>query len=193
MTEPNRKQKRAAKAQAKKASKKKAPKTAKEAVLEVAKRLDESESIEVTLTTGARVTLHPVSPSLIQDVQAAIENPPVPTFWNENKERDEENPNSPAYLAALEHVQAQRIRAILDAEVMFGVELEEGFEVPDKWVSRLKLLADRHGMPFDENDPADVEFSYKKAGMSDTHFALLSRLSGISEEDLDQFRDLFRS
>jgi ABC-type uncharacterized transport system substrate-binding protein len=186
---PNRKQRRAAEAKARKGE----GKTAKEAVLETVKRAREPEVIEITLTTGAKATLHQVSPSLIQDVQTAIPDPEVPVVYVPEKEREYENPTSPAYLAALDYVQGQRIQAVLDAQVMMGVELEEGFEVPDKWVKRLKKLAEKRGLDFDESDPDDVEFTFKKYGLSNDHFVVLSKLSGISEEDLERFRDLFRS
>lgn len=167
----------------------KKPEGAKDAVLAVVKQAREGEQpIEVTLITGARATLHPVSPALIQDVQVSIQNPPVPMFFNEEKGRDEENPMDPAYLAALERAEAERTQAVMDAQIMMGVELVPGFEVPENWVKRLKRL----GLEFDEGDPDEVEFTFKKYGVSNSHLILLGKLSGISEEDIERFRDLFR-
>jgi len=158
-------------------------------VIKAAKELQKTaDPIEVTLLTGAKATLHPVSPVLIQDVQMAIENPTVPTVWDKVKEREVENPDDPSYIAALEWAEAQRVQAVMDAQIMFGVELEEGFEVSPKWVKRLKRL----GLEFDEDDPDEVEFAYKKYGVSNQIMILLARLSGISEEDVERFRDLFR-
>lgn len=173
----------------KKATKPKGRKHKQDPIMKAVKKLQRTEDpIEVTLLTGAKATLHSVSPVLIQDVQMAIENPTVPVVWNEVKDRDEENPNDPSYLAALERAEAQRTQAVMDAQVMFGVELEEGFEAPPEWVKRLKRL----GLEFDEDDPDEVEFAYKKYGVSNTIMVLLARLSGISEEDVERFRDLFR-
>jgi len=158
-------------------------------IMKAVKKLQETEDpIEVTLLTGAKATLHPVSPVLIQDVQMAIENPTVPVVWNEVKERDEENPDDTSYVAALVWAEAQRVQAVMDAQIMFGVELEGGFEIPPKWIKRLKRL----GLEFDEDDPDEVEFAYKKYGVSNAIMVLLARLSGISEEDVERFRDLFR-
>jgi hypothetical protein len=195
MAEPNRKQRRAAEAQARKSKgKSAAEKTAKEAVLEVAKRAQKADENfqEVTLSTGVKAILRPVSPALIQDVQVAIPDPEVPKVWIEEKKREYENPTSPAYLKALERAADQRVQAVLDAQIMFGVELVDGIEVPDEWVGRLKLLAKRHGMPFDESDPYEIEFAYKKAGINNDHLIILGQLSGMSEEDIAAFRDLFR-
>lgn len=195
MAEPNRKQRRAAQAQSRKAGTTEAPtKTAKDAILEVAREARDADDqrVETTLTTGAKAWLRPVSPALIQDVQVAIPNPDVPKVWAEEKQREYENPDSPAYLAALERAQAERIQATLDAQVFFGVELEEGFEVPPEWVKRLKLFAKRRGLEFDETDPDEVEYYYKKYGVSNSHLVTLSALSGLGEEDIERFRDLFR-
>ena len=162
---------------------------AQDAVLGVVKQAREGEQpIEVVLLTGARATLHPVSPALIQDVQVSIQNPPVPVFHNEEKGRDEENPMDPAYLAALERAEVERTQAVMDAQIMMGVELAPGFVVPPNWVKRLKRL----GLEFDEKDPDEVEFTFKKYGVSNAHLILLGKLSGISEEDIERFRDLFR-
>jgi len=166
---------------------------AKDAVLEVVRQAREGEQpVEVTLLTGAKATLHPVSPALIQDVQVSIENPPIPTFYNEEKERDEENPMDPTYLAALERAETERTQAVMDAQIMMGVELEPGTEIPPEWVKRLKILWKRRGLEFDEGDPDEVEFAFKKYGVSNAHLILLGKLSGISEEDIERFRDLFR-
>jgi hypothetical protein len=167
----------------------KKPEGARDAVLEVVRQAREGEQpIEVTLLTGAKATLHPVSPALIQDIQVSIQNPPVPIFHNEEKGRDEENPSDPAYLAALERAEVERTQAVMDAQIMMGVELEPGYEVPPNWVKRLKRL----GLEFDEGDPDEVEFTFKKYGVSNSHLIVLGKLSGISEEDIERFRDLFR-
>jgi hypothetical protein len=133
-----------------------------------------------------------VSPALIQDVQLAIENPKVPVVFIEEKGREEENPMDPAYLAALERAEVERTQAVMDAQIMMGVELQEGFEIPPGWVKRLKILWKRRGQEFDESDPDEVEFAFKKYGVSNAHLILLGKLSGISEEDIERFRDLFR-
>ena len=173
----------------KKATKPKGRKKEQDPVVKAVKKLQETEDpIEVTLLTGAKATLHSVSPVLIQDVQMAIEPPKVPVVWDKVKEREEENPDDPSYTDALVWAEAQRVQAVMDAQIMFGVELEEGFEVPPKWIKRLKRL----GLEFDEDDPDEVEFAYKKYGVSNTIMILLARLSGISEEDVERFRDLFR-
>lgn len=180
------KEKKAAKASRKKTSK-------KDAAVEAAKRIREGvEPIEVTLLTGAKATLHPVSPALIQDVQMLVENPSVPMFYNDVKDREEENPNDPSYLAALEQAEGQRLQAVMDAQIMFGVELEPDFEISEQWKRRLKLLMRRHGMEFNEDDPDEVEFAFKKYGVSNEHLIVLASLSGVSEEDIKRFGDLFR-
>jgi len=159
------------------------------AAIETAKEMHKAEKpLEVTLIHGVTATLHAVAPSLIQDVQLRIEDPKVPVVYIEAKERDEENPNDPSYLAAMDRAAQERNAAVMDALIMMGVELPEGFEVPPKWVKRLKIL----GFDFDEDDPDEVEFVFKKYHTSTSVIATLSVMSGIREEDVAAFRELFR-
>ena len=163
--------------------------TADEAVVETAKEQRKAdEPVVVTLITGAKATLLPVSPSLVQDVQVRIKDPPVPKFFNEDKGREEENPNHPSYLAALEQAESERVQATLNATIMFGVELEEGFEIDEKWVKKLKML----GFEIDEDDPDALEFAYKKYGVSNDILIQIGMLTGISKADVERMGEFFR-
>ena len=163
--------------------------TADEAVVETAKEQRKAdEPVVVTLITGAKATLLPVPPSLVQDVQVRIKDPPVPKFFNEDKGREEENPNHPSYLAALEQAESERVQATLNATIMFGVELEEGFEIDEKWVKKLKML----GFEIDEDDPDALEFAYKKYGVSNDILIQIGMLTGISKADVERMGEFFR-
>lgn len=185
--QPNRKQRRAAASKAKGKGGGLPPSAL--AAIETAKKLrQDEEPMVVELIDGVRATLKPVSPSLIQDVQARIPDPEVPVEWVPSKEREEPNPASPAYIAGLERAAQQRAAAILDATIMMGVELEPGFEIPESWVRKLGLL----GIEFDGNDPEEREFVFKKYHVSNSVLILLSEMSGISQEDIAAFRASFR-
>jgi len=159
------------------------------AAIETAKKMREAEQpTEVTLIGGVTAILHPVAPSLIQDVQLRIEDPPVPRVWIQDKDREEENPSDPSYLAGLERASQEREVAVLDAFVMMGVELPKGYEIPPSWIKQLKML----GLEFDEDDPDEVEFVFKKYHTSNSVLMKLTVMSGIREEDIAGFRDLFR-
>jgi hypothetical protein len=117
----------------------------------------ETDGIRV-FSTGVRVRLKSVSASLIDDVRARIKDPVVPTVHDEEKDRDLQNPNDPAYLRALEEADEARAVAAVDAMIMFGVELVD--EIPENtdWIKRLAML----GIEVDESNKFAVEFAFKK-------------------------------
>ena len=119
----------------------------------------------VELSTGVRVRLHPVSSHLVDDLKGAIEDPPVPVVFIEAKGREEENPNDPAYLQAIERANQKRGEAVLDAIYLFGVELADGLPEDDAWLRRLRMLEKRGHLSldgFDLQDEFDLEFLFKK-------------------------------
>lgn len=164
--------------------------TSEEAVIETAKEQHaaDDEPMVVTLLHGAKATLHPVPPALITDVSARIKDPPVPKVYIKDKDRYEENPNHPTYIAALERAELERTQAQTDAIIMFGVELEEGFEIPDRWVKKLKVL----GFEFDEDEPEELEFAFKKYGVTNAILIRVSALTGVTEEGLAAADQFFR-
>jgi hypothetical protein len=168
------------------------PKKNQPKAIEVAKERDaKSRRDEIrTLSTGVKVRITPVSASLISEVTTRYKYPKVPTFFNEDKGRDEENPVHPDYLAAKEDVDNLRVQGAMDAMALFGVELLDGVPEDGVWVKKLKLL----GIEFDENDPVERDFYYKKhIALAGPDFALLGRISGLSEEAITAAEDSFQS
>jgi len=167
-------------------------KSSQEAVVEAAKekKIKQEPIVGWVLSNGVKATLMPVPPALVQDVQLRIRDPQVPMWFNPDKERDEPNPVDPGYLSEKEHALLERTAAVMDAAIMFGVELEEGFEVPPSFIKRLKRL----GIEFDENDPEEVEFRFKKYSVGTDDIAVLMTISGIEMgEEAARYRELFRS
>ena len=109
-----------------------ADKEVKEAAKEIVQREQDIDEIHV-LSTGIRVKLSSVSGTLIDDLRAAIEDPPIPVVYIDEKSREEENPNDPAYLAAVEEANRRRGVAMLDAIMIFGMELVDGMPKDDVW------------------------------------------------------------
>jgi hypothetical protein len=162
----------------------------KNPVVEVAKEAQQpSDDGVVTLSTGIRARLHPVSAALMSDVTARVKDPEVPTWFNEKKGRDERNPNDPAYRDALQQAQQKRGNVAMDAMAMFGVELVDGLPENNGWVTKLRLL----GITFDFNDPVECEFYYKKhIALGNEDWAKVGQLSGISQEDIARAEQSFR-
>ena len=152
---------------------------------------------EEVLHNGTRVRIVPVSAQLITEVTRRVPKPDVPVVYNEDKGRDEENPNDPRYLMELDEREAQIGLAAMDAIVMFGVELVDGLPEGDLWVKQLKLMEkmghlDLSGIDF--TDELELEFVYKRyVAVSAEDYELLRGTSGIDQEMLDESEESFRS
>lgn len=142
-----------------------------------------------TLSTGVRATLKPVPQTILQDALALVKEPQVPVVWIGEKEREEENPNDPRYLKALEDVAVEQARVTFDVFALYGIELEEPVERGD-WLKKLFLM-ERLGRldlsKLDADDPVDLEFLYKRyVAMGNADYALIGAISNVTEADLRQ-------
>jgi hypothetical protein len=144
----------------------------------------------VTLSTGVRARIRPVAAFLVEAVRLRIPlpRPPVQKI-PEKGDREEENPFDPEYKRQLADAQRQRNLAVGDAYILFGAELVD--PVPDDgWEQRLQLL----GLEVDVADPLARDFAFKKyvaVGNADLQM-IISRSSGVSEEEVAQAAELFR-
>lgn len=169
----------------------------KEAVDVAKKRSGDGEADKpTTLSTGVRAILRPVTVSLIDEVTARIEDPPIPMWHNPDKDREEENPADPAYHRALEEAARLRGLAAIDAMILFGVELVDGLPDDGAWLKNLRYL-ERLGhidlSGFDLSDDLDQEFLYKRYAAVGKHdLERLSEKSGQDREDVDRAVATFR-
>lgn len=155
----------------------------------------------IMLKSGVWAIVRPVSASLIEEALMLIEEPEVPTFYNEDKDREEPNPNDPKYLAALENVQRQSNLAAIDAAIMFAVDLVDADGNPidppnDGWVNKLRFM-ERQGIvdlqKYDLDDEVDREFLYKKyIAVTAPDLDTIMRASGVGEEEIRKAADSFR-
>jgi hypothetical protein len=166
-------------------------------IKDTAKKLasGQGESQIVTLSTGVVVELTPVSSSLVEEMKSSIKMPPVPVVWIEAKEREEENPNDPRYIDAVQDVERRRADAIFDALCTFGVELVDGLPDDDLWIKKLRLL-ERRGVldlsGFDLENEFDLEFLYKRyVAVAGTDLQLISGLHGFRPMEVARQRAMF--
>lgn len=155
----------------------------------------QSEETELTLSTGVRVRLHSVSSSLIEELKAAVPMPEVPVIYLADKDREEENPNDPRYIDAVEKAQGERASAALDALILFGVELVDGVPEDDRWVKNLKMLERLHKLDlskFDLDDEYDREFLYKRyVAVAGADLRTVGQLHGLRPEEVARARATF--
>ena len=98
----------------------------------------------VTLSTGVVLRVKKVSRNLIADIIARHAPPSVPLYYNEEKGRQEENPDDPEYLSALQMYRARLGNDINNAIILDGTEIEsvpEALEpmTSSRWLERMRL------------------------------------------------------
>ena len=155
--------------------------------------VDDSDVI-VTLATGVRAKLTPVTASLIAATTSRVTDPEVPMQPNLDKDgRLEPNPSHPAYLVALQKANMDRMSATVDALVMFGVKLlDDIWDKDQEWIEDLQLLGiDLSG--YDLGEQRVREFLYKKyLAVDNDIIAAITEVSGVSEEGVKRQERSFR-
>jgi len=166
------------------------------AAVKVAESRQRAGDDVVTLSTGYRARIRPVSVSLIDEVQASFKEPEVPIWHNPDKDRDEPNPNDPEYVKALAEVERKRGRAVIDTLLLMGIQLIDGLPEDDGWLEELRMLEkqgylDLSGIDFD--NPREKELLFKRyVACSAEDIALVVDVSGVSEEDIGRSMRSFR-
>jgi hypothetical protein len=90
-----------------------------EAVLE-AERKPHVENGLIYLSTGVVLGRQPFPRTMLADVMKNFKEPKVPAYMNEEKHREEENPNDPDYIEAVKDYQVQLGMALLDISIAKG-------------------------------------------------------------------------
>ncbi len=157
----------------------------------------------IEFSNGIVLRVKSVSPLAIRQAAIRVPRPKPPMSMIKEKGREEENPNDPAYLAALEEYEEVSALAGLNVLVLLGTTLEtvpEGLQGPDDegWVGDLQyvgvLPAD-----FDDGDKrarylAWVRY-YAVANIEDHVKLMIGPMAkaGVSEEDVAKAIDSFPS
>jgi len=171
----------------------------KPVALDKAQELNQFEGpVAEMFSTGVMAIIRPVSVTLVDDVVAGVEAPRVPTYYNEEKGREEENPGHPDYLDAMQKYNNDQARAKMEALIMFGIELPDGLPEDDIWLRRVQWLAKRNASfsldGYDLDDPLDLEYLYKRfivVGTAD-FFRLLDK-AGLTPAAVEEAAKAFKS
>jgi len=153
-----------------------------------AKENNGKSDIEV-LSTGVSARIIPVSASLIQEVTSKIKEPKIPMWYNDDKGREEPNPNDPDYLAKLKQAETERGQAAMDAMIMFGIDLIDGVPNDKTWLKKLKFI----GIEVNQDDEFELEFAYKKyIAVGNSDLMAVGRKAGITQEAISQAAKSFQ-
>lgn len=159
-----------------------------------AEQTKESEDGIVTLSTGVRARIIPVASPLIDEINSRIPDPNVPVQVIDGQEHA--NPLHPEYRQAMADASAKRTTAVLDAFVMFGVELIDGVPEDDEWIKKIKFMEKRGAIDlscYNMKDPMDREFVYKRyIAVSSKDTRKIGVASGVLSEDIDRAMESFQ-
>lgn len=159
-----------------------------------------AELLEVEFSSGVVLELRPVPKNFIYQVTAQFKPPEVPRVWLEKKQRHEENPNDPRYVAQMEMYAIEVANAATDASILRGSKVKsipDGVPTPDdkEWAEEMELL----GLPLVKSSRARYLAWVKGIACPLDNDILslleaLGRLTGVAESDvLDAVRKFRRS
>lgn len=165
-------------------------------------RQDKSQRVipsEITLSNGIVLNIKPCPPMLLNSVISAVPIPPIPTFFNDDKGREEENPNHPSYIQALQDRNLLISKATSDL-LMFACtsikDIPEGCVGPedDSWLPLAKMAM----IDFDPSDKVERYLAWMRVyaiatvdDMTRTQ-TLPIQLSGLGEAEVDEVIESFR-
>jgi hypothetical protein len=175
-----------------------------EAVSNVVEGIEDEEKRErgeeevVTLSTGVELRIRSVPKNFLYAVTNRFERPKIPTYFNEGKGREEENPDYPDYQDAVEKYIAEIANASNDVVLLRGTQIEkipEGFPGPDseQWIEEMEAL----DLPMINNSRARYLAWIKgMAAPLDGDVTLImeevGRLTGVTEADAADAAARFR-
>ena len=159
------------------------------------------------LFNGDYVVVRGVSPALVDQVQAMVEDPPIPTFISDDGS-ELENPNDPSYQRELTKISALRNRRALHAIISFGMTLvdENGDTVDapnDGWEFKLKKVGidwrveiEKITGPIEEGEELDQarrEAYLLFVAVSALDMDLIEEIAGAPEDAQAQAEGMFPS
>ena len=167
-----------------------------QAIADVAKEQSVEHGKIITLLSGVRVRLNPVSTSLIDAVTNKIKEPEIP-IWVDDDGKERPNPLDPQYEKDLSEVTRLRGLAAIDAMVLFGVDLIDGLPPDEEWLTKLEYM-EKMGLidilkDYDLDDPVMKELVYKKfVGVSNDIVEQITAISGLKPKEVEAAEDSFQ-
>jgi len=169
--------------------------TGKEAI-ETARDLADETQDDLLEVEGFTIRIKAIPTAIITDVTDRIPDPEVPVWHNQENDRDEQNPNDPAYLKAQGEVDRKRGEAMIDATVMFGIDVIGGIPPTDEWLPKLRFMEKRGQIDlsgFDLEDPLEEEFVFKRYMIANIALInFIQEMSSVKPEDIGKAGRPFR-
>ena len=152
----------------------------------------------ITTSTGVTVRCNRVSPLILGDIPRKFKKPRPPISFNEDLGKKEENPNHPEYKADLAEWESSVSLLMIDVMLLCGTKIEKlpkAFPDMDAqdFIDEMEILG------FDIVNPKKKYLAYLKYKVCANNDDVLgivgcvSRLSGVSEEDVQKAQESFRA
>lgn len=155
---------------------------------------------EIIVSTGVKFKTKDVPVMVYQALKNKLnkERPKVPTWYNDQKDREESNPSDPDYLEAVSRWEEELTEKLMDAAIVLGIEvaeIPEGMEKSDSegWKRQLESIGIE--VPVNGNGRYLAWVKYYAAPTIEDMRELISassRNAGVTEEDAAQAAALFR-
>lgn len=162
--------------------------------LEVAQEAHKSEEV-ITLQSGYKARLIAVAPSLLQEVNRRIKEPPVPIIEREDGKKVENNTDR-KYLLQLQEVANARTEAMMDIMVLMGVDLIDPVPPDEKWLGKLEYLEKKGHIDLKEYDlsnPMEREYVFKRfIAVGTKDLKEIMKLIGVGEEEIRTSEESFQ-
>lgn len=160
---------------------------------------------DLTLSNGIVLDCRPVPPLLVNAVNEEFQDPPVPKVVDQDKGREIENPNDPAYLDAVTRVSSLRESAVIDLVLAVGTSVKtvpDGYYAPeqDEWIAWVEMAQKVTGRAFaiDRDDKQKRYIAWLRfyALETGTDLKLAAQmplqLAGINEQEVMDAINSFR-
>ena len=153
----------------------------------------------LTLTNGIVLNCRAVPPLAIREAQISQPAPRPPVLMNEAKGREEENPNDPDYIAAVQVHAAHQLSRVSDTMMLLGTavaSLPEWAAAPesDEWIEPLEAL----GIVINRENKYQRYLAWLRlyACVAESDVVRILRnvtgLSGVTEEEVQRAAAAFR-
>lgn len=154
----------------------------------------------ITLSSGVVLKMRRVAPLAISDAVARVKEPEVPRIFQEDKGREEENPEHPDYKRAMEKYEETTGLVAMNVLLLMGTSIEsipEELSKPEDedWIENLEFLE----VKIDKDSPKARYLGWLRyyALTSDQDFMAVMDLArsfaGVKEEDVQAAAKSFPS
>lgn len=163
--------------------------------IEVARELQQ-EYDDFLYVEDYAIRVKPIPAAIITDVTNRIPDPEIPVWYNKEMERNEANPGDPEYVRMKSEVERKRGEAMIDATILFGIELVDGIPPVEEWMPRLQFMIRRGQLDLSQynlDDPLELEYVFKRYVIGNialiTH---IQQLSSVMPDDIGKAAAPFR-